>query len=364
MQQRASLRWVAIALFVVVFTGAAGSVAFVSAQAPAKKPITHDVYDSWKSIRGTQVSRDGVWLVYALTPQDGDGELVARNLKTGAEHRHPRGQDPVITPDGRSVVFTIAPVKAEVDKAKKAKTKPEHMPKNGLGILTLESGAVATVDRVKSVKVPEESSRAVAYLMEPEKKPEAKEEKKKEKKHEPGTNLIVRDLATGLEATIAEVTEYVWTRDGTWLAYGVSAKAPENDGAFVRAADGTTRALLTGKGYYKGFAFDEKGTELATTTTSSSICATASGSASSRRRTSTRGCRPAPHTSTTSTTGSTTGSPTASVTASARTSPRSSTSRSRTRTGTRPTSRSRTAWRGGRPATARSSSTTATTSGR
>lgn len=51
-------------------------------QSPTKKPITHDVYDGWKSIQGTKVSPDGRWVVYALVPQDGDGELVVRNLKT------------------------------------------------------------------------------------------------------------------------------------------------------------------------------------------------------------------------------------------------------------------------------------------
>lgn len=273
MRQRTSLRWIAVVLSLIVCP-----VAPASAQAPAKRPITHDVYDTWKSIRGTQVSRDGVWLAYALTPQDGDGELVVRNLRTGAEHRHPRGQDPVITPDGRFVVFTIAPLKADVDQAKKDKKKPEDQPKNGLGVMTLASGAVATVDRVKSFKLREESSRAVAYLKEAEKpaaaekKEEAKKEepaekpageKKKEQKHEPGTDLVVRELDGAAETTIPEVTEYVWNTDGGRLAYAVSSEAPENDGVFVRAADGATLALLKGKGYYKGLSFDEAGAQLA-----------------------------------------------------------------------------------------------------
>src|SRR5689334_8508501 len=84
-----------------------------SAQA-AKKPITHDVYDSWKSIQGTKVSADGTWLAYALAPQEGDGELVVRNLKTNAEIRAPRGRDPIITSDGRLVVFAIAPHRKDV----------------------------------------------------------------------------------------------------------------------------------------------------------------------------------------------------------------------------------------------------------
>src|SRR4051812_24432893 len=150
-------------------------------RAADKKPITHDVYDSWRSIQGTQLSRDGTWLVYSLVPQDGDGEIVARNLKTGTEYRHPRGKPPLtVTADAAYVVFTIAPLKADVDKAKKDKKKPEDQPKSGVGIMALASGQVATVDRVKSFKVPEESAKAIAYLMEPLRLSGAKGDDKKE----------------------------------------------------------------------------------------------------------------------------------------------------------------------------------------
>ncbi|MGD1009020.1 MAG: hypothetical protein ABR951_02590, partial [Candidatus Aminicenantales bacterium] len=244
----------------------------------AKKPLSYDAYDGWRSIQGTQLSRDGRWLVYALVPQDGDGELVALDLKAGKEFRAPRGKQPVITADGWFVVFTVAPLKADVDKAKKDKKKPEEQPKSGLGIMDLATGEVATVDRVKSFKVPEESGVAIAYLMEPpvkspdekkagDKKEEAKDEKKKEeKKKEPGTDLVIRDLGTGKETKVAEVVEYAWPKNGTWLAYGISSKTPENDGAFAReTASGKTATLLKGLGNYKGFAFDEKGGQLAFT---------------------------------------------------------------------------------------------------
>ncbi len=248
------------------------SVAPLAAQ---KKPITHDVYDGWRSIEGTQVSRDGTWVVYTLVAQEGDGEIVARNLETGSEYRHPRGKAPLaITPDAAFVVFTIAPPQADVEKAKKDKKKPEDQPKNGLGIMTLAGGRVVTFDRVKSFKVPAESSRWLAYLMEPvkekaedkkadEKKPED-QPKKKEKRKDAGSDLIVRDLTSAQSTTIAEVTDYAWTRDGNWIAYGVSSKVPEADRAsLMRAAEGTTYDLLKGQGHYRSFAFDEAGAQLA-----------------------------------------------------------------------------------------------------
>ncbi len=261
------------------------------AAAGAKKPLSYDAYDGWRSIQGTQLSRDGRWLAYALVPQDGDGELVVRDLKTDKEHRAARGRGAVLTADGKFAVFTVAPVKAEVDKAKKDKKKPEEQPKGGLGIMDLATGRVTTVERVKSFKVAEDSGAFVAYLLEPplkkpdekkdeakaeeakkeppakpEAKPEAKtdEPKKEEKKKEPGTELVVRELATGKETRIAEVVEYAWNKPGTWLAYGASSKTPENDGAFaLEAAAGRTVALLKGLGNYRNLTFDEKGGQLA-----------------------------------------------------------------------------------------------------
>lgn len=255
-----------------------------SQSALAKKPLTYDAYDSWRSIQGTQISRDGTWIVYALSPQDGDGELVALNLKNNTEYRQARGQSPQITSDGKFVVFTIAATKAELDKAKKEKKKPEDQPKPGLGIMNLATGEVATAERVKSFSLAKEAGAHVAYLLEaPLKKPDEKaaeeekkaaeekkaeekkeEPKKKEKKKEPGTDLIIKDLTAGKTVTITEVAECVWNKDGSWLAYAVSSKIPENDGAFARkTADGSIMTLLKGWGNYKKLAFDESGLQLA-----------------------------------------------------------------------------------------------------
>ena len=243
-----------------------------------KRPLTHDVYDSWRSIQGTTLARDGGWLAYALVPQDDDGELVVRDLKTGAERRHPRGKEPKFTADGRFVVFTIAPLKEEVDKARKAGKKDDELPKNGLGVMNVATGDVFTADRVKSFRMPEEASFAVAYLLEPAEKKDtdpkdtakkeesqaAKSGRKKEKKKEPGTPLIVRQLPTGESSSIDGVVEYAWTKDGGMLAYTVSSQSGEADGAYVgRTTDGSRTPLLKGKGFYKAIVFDEKGTQAA-----------------------------------------------------------------------------------------------------
>ncbi len=252
------------------------SVVPLAAQQPmAKKPVTHDVYDGWKSIQGTKLSRDGTWVAYALVPQDGDGELVVRNLKTSSEYRAPRGRTPVITPDSRFVVFEKSPLKADIDKARKAKRRPEDMPKPGVGVVDLSSGQVTTLaEHVKSFRLPEDPVRIVAYLVAPEpashsrgqERPEEEDQEKKPtaKKHDPGTDLVIRDLTAGTTKTISEVMDYVVAKDGSAIAYSVSSRTPSNDAAFVlRISDGSTKTLLSGQGTYKGFAFDAKGAQLA-----------------------------------------------------------------------------------------------------
>src|SRR6476660_612934 len=152
-------------LVLVVLLCAAVAPAWAQPGAAQKKVITHDVYDSWKSIQGTKISADGTWIAYALTPQEGDGELVVRNLKTNVEIRAPRGRDPLITSDNTFVVYAIAPLKKDVDQARKAKKKAEDMPKNGVGIVNLATGqATAVAEHVKSFRVPDDTPKIVVYL--------------------------------------------------------------------------------------------------------------------------------------------------------------------------------------------------------
>jgi dipeptidyl aminopeptidase/acylaminoacyl peptidase len=124
--------------------------------------------------------------------QDGDSEIVVRNVATSSEWRAPRGYHPpvpppddpganigefqatqarlvrpVFTADNRFVVFSAEPAKADVAKAKKEKKKPEDLPKNALGIIDLASGQVTRVERVKSFQVPEDGSGFIAYSLEP-----------------------------------------------------------------------------------------------------------------------------------------------------------------------------------------------------
>src|SRR5207244_314193 len=61
-------------------------------QLAAKRPLAHRDYDSWKSIAPVTLSRDGKFLAYGLFPQEGDGEVIVRNLTSGKEFRYKAGE--------------------------------------------------------------------------------------------------------------------------------------------------------------------------------------------------------------------------------------------------------------------------------
>ncbi len=301
----------ALATLLIVAAGSGASLGLQAAPAPkaakatpAKRSITHDLYDTWRSIQGTRLSRDGQWVAYAMAAQEGDGELVVKHLRTGQTFRHPRGKDPVFAAEGRFVAFAVAPPKAEVDQAKKAKKKPDAMPKAGLGVMDLTTGKVETLDRVKSFRLADEGGRFLAALLEAAPKADSTQEAKAEgdakdaedqrarpggageaKKNEPGTDLVLWELGTAQRTTVPEVGEYRWNKPGTLLAYTVvpkpspkkegkaakegaeakpDAEAPMRQGVFLRRMDGTPeRALLAGPGKVRSLAFDEAGRQLA-----------------------------------------------------------------------------------------------------
>ena len=297
----------------------------VAAQQPspasAKRPITHQDYDSWRSILATQVSRDGKFVAYAYVPQDGDGEIVVRNIATGVDWRAPRGYRPpvpppddpganiaefqaeqarllrpVFTADSRFVVFSIEPAKAEVNKAKKDKKKPEDMPKNGLGIMDLTNGTVTRVERVKTFRVPEDSGGFVAYLMEaaksepsavapgnaqpgasPSTEPSTPNRSSESapasprgprgKKKEYGTELILRNTTTGAERNFSDVLDFTISRDAKTLVFTTSSRKEDTNGVYAvtTESDGAPVSLLTGKGKYQRLTWDEDNTQLAFT---------------------------------------------------------------------------------------------------
>lgn len=137
-----------------------------------KKPLDHTVYDDWQSIGEKMISEDGKWVVYAITPQEGDAILYIEGTEaTLFKKEIPRGYNAVITKDNQYVVFRIKPFYKEVREARIKKKKPEDFPKDSFGIVKLGSDAMWKWANIKAYKTPEKGSGWVAYHKEKEPQP-------------------------------------------------------------------------------------------------------------------------------------------------------------------------------------------------
>src|SRR6266511_4372291 len=222
-------------------------------RATAKRPLTHQDYDGWRSIQGQTISRDGKFIAYALIPQDGDETPAPAALAQAG--RAPRVH---FTADSRFAAFTIEPNKGDVLKARKEKKAPDAMPKNALGVMDLSNGQVARVEHVKSFQAPEDGPGWIAYQLEAkpeEKKAEDKAAEQKQNENddedfqqrgrgaaggrtgaarkEYGSDLVLRNLTTGVERTFADALEYSFSKDARTLVFTVSSRKEEANGVYA-----------------------------------------------------------------------------------------------------------------------------------
>jgi dipeptidyl aminopeptidase/acylaminoacyl peptidase len=276
--------------------------------AQTKRPLNHNDYDSWKSIVGQRLSNDGKFLAYGVFPQEGDGEVVIRNLVTGKEQREPAGARPTPAPnatpeegpapeargvtiqfssDSKTVVFSTFPAKAASDQAKKER-KPA--PKDGMVIVELAGGKATRIDRVKRFSMPEQAAGILAYWKEGPDAPAGRggtnapvqQEGNDQQggrggrggaaggagrgpRAEIGSDLVIRALADGAERTLNDVSEYSLANDSKLLVYAVGARDNTKNGVFtVKPGDGAApTAIAEGKGKYVGLTWDENQTQLA-----------------------------------------------------------------------------------------------------
>ncbi len=249
-----------------------------------KKSLTHSVYDFWKEIGFRALSNDGNWAVYTVNPQEGDGKAIIYHLKTNQIDSVQRVSQVEISPDNQFVVFKISPPQKVIKDLRRQKKKKEDMPRDTLGIYTLQTKQLVKITNLKSFKLPEKAGNWLAYQMEqiekketPKKDTTQKEEIKKEEakknakpkkkeSEENGYRLVLRRLANGKETAFDFVKEYKFDKFGKNLIFSTTG----NDstlfaGVYVYDLQNEkVRPIFRAKrGNFKNLAFDESGNQVA-----------------------------------------------------------------------------------------------------
>ncbi|OEK04151.1 S9 family peptidase [Roseivirga misakiensis] len=284
-----------------------GSMCLVAMAFAQKKPLTHDVYDDWKSLTSVSLSSDGVWAGYRINPQVGDAVLELTNLNSNKKITVDRVSRYSFSSDGKFVAAVVKPAYDDVRAMKLKKTAASKMPKDSLYVINLNSGEMNKIARVKNFQLPSESEEWIAWLHEkplkPKKKPkkELKEEPKEEEpevkgrkkkkrnkkknkeeeeakpeKKEPeepkdprakskGTELVLHNMKTGEQKRFSGVMEYRLSQEGNSLFFEydeVDSLNPAGIYAF-NTANGAISTISEGMTDYKKMTADDSGDQLA-----------------------------------------------------------------------------------------------------
>ncbi len=255
-----------------------------------KKVLSHDDYDSWKSLIGPRLSNDGKFLTYTINPQDGDGIFEVKAIDGSKSYKFDRGINIRFTEDSRYLIATLTPSKAELKEATDKKVAPADRPKNSLLILNLQTGQETKLPNITSFTMATKGSDWILIKPEPPKKEEEKKadppkpptdsqekvqekgqekpaEKPEEKKaagHGNGGDFTLHNVRTGEQIELKNVGFNNFNEAGTKFYYNATPEKLEGHGIFViDLATKKTTPIMEGLAQYGRMVFNEKGDQIA-----------------------------------------------------------------------------------------------------
>ena len=270
-------------------------------QSASRRPIElQDIID-WKAIAATTVSNDGQWFAYRLAPGEGDAQVVVRSTRTGKETTFEIGEPggggggaagggPAaaagvggasldFSEDSKWVAFTTYPKRAEAQRLRRQRRPVQ----NGVTIVNLATGEKHEYAKIRRFAFSGDSSTWIALSRYPAQTtpgggegaapaaggggrggggtaPAAGGPSDRPR----GTDLILRELATGHELSVGNVGDFAFSRDGKLLAWTIDAQDKAGNGIQLRDMDrGTVSVLDSGNAVYERPTWTEKGDALA-----------------------------------------------------------------------------------------------------
>lgn len=264
------------------------------ASAADQRPLELPDILAWKRIQSPVVSNDGGWFAYKIVPNEGDAELVVRNLGDGKEQRFPIGEQPRIdfAPGGplpmmsRDLVFSedskwVAFLSFPTSKEAKALAKQRKPVQSKAVVVELATAKKTEFEKVRRLAFSGPQSTVVAFHRfgaapagpagggSPAAPagpgggaggPGANDDRPS------GSDLIVFQPATGNTLNFGNVSEFAFDKTGRWLAWLIDAQDKIGNG--VQVLNLTSGAVMpldsAAKASYKGLSWTEKGDALAT----------------------------------------------------------------------------------------------------
>lgn len=210
------------------------SVSLIQAQ---DKPLLQSQdYGQWENLSTRAFSPNGDWVVYEITRVDEATELRIRAVADDTVHTTiPWGDNPVFSPDGRWLAWTVGVSPEERERLQKAKESVQLK----VGLLNLITSERQTFDAVQRIAFGGRG-RFLALLGYAPKEPAGK-----------GGDLRLLDLTTQQEVTFGNVGAMAWSDRGAWLAITMATGTDRGNGVQVYdAASGRLQSLdISGSAY-------------------------------------------------------------------------------------------------------------------
>ncbi len=268
--------------FLCLFAFAVMLVATVPASAQDKAEESElqalDLADvlGWKRIGGTTVSKNGAWFGHAVTPAEGDAEVIIRESDGDRELKFPIG-DPgrarvSFSDDSQWAAFTIFPTKTEADAAERSNEQLD----NKVGLVELATGEMIEFDKVRDFAFSGENAAWIALHKGAGSAggrggrggrgqgPPNGQGGNGDDAAPTGSDMILYELATGQMLNVGNVSEFAFNETGEWLSWVIRAEDQIGNGVQVRNMEsGIVMALDSDRANYRSLNWTEAGDALA-----------------------------------------------------------------------------------------------------
>lgn len=254
----------------------------LAAQNSAKRALTLDDVLAFRSLGQSVLSNDGNWLAYRVSPNQGDADVIVRSTSGDKEWKIPVGEGTmgqvVFSDDSAWIAISTAPTKKEADTARRARRTLQ----NGVTLINLATGDKTSIAKVRRFAFNGELGGWIAlHRYGPESAPGAAASAAAGRGGGPapapaaaagatrdtrprGTDLVLRELKTGADQNIGNVSEFAFNKSGKFLALVIDATDQAGNGVQVR--DMTTGAISpieSDKAFYERLSWVEEGDALA-----------------------------------------------------------------------------------------------------
>ena len=258
--------------------------------AAAKQSLAVDDVTAWKNISTTAVSNNGEWFAYRLAPQEGDAELVVRNIASGKETKFPLGEVGApagggggagvfaggaslqFSDDSKWIAFTTNPVRSEAQRLRRQRRPVQ----SSATVVNLSTGEKKDYPNIRRFSFNGDAASHVALHRAPAQPPgggagaaaapaggrgaAAGAAPRANDNRPRGTDLILRELPSGAELNVGNVSEFAFTRDGKFMAMVIDATDKIGNGVQLRnMMSGTVTPLDSDTANYERLSWTEKG---------------------------------------------------------------------------------------------------------